>query len=449
MSNNESQMQDLHNISAGKHVRGSSAYSVFNPATLEIVGHAPLSTASDLDEAVTSATMALKGQWSRDEALRREALAACADILDRHVDELARLLSLEQGKPVVSAAGELRIASRICRHYAARTTRSEIIRDTNADRVTVLRAPVGVVGLIVPWNFPITILFMKLGPAMWCGNTVIIKPAPTTPLTTLRLAELFSAALPTGVLNTITGEGDIGEALVAHPEVAKISFTGSTATGRRVMQSAASTLKRLTLELGGNDAAIVLEDADPDLVAPRLFASAFTNAGQLCAAVKRLYVHRRIYPQLVENLQRLARETKVGIGTAATTKMGPVNNRMQFDRIRGWWTRPEPPARRCATMAKLCQISPDISCAPRSSRGLPLMHVLWSRSSSGRFCLCFRSLRRKMLLHKPTPPNSDSADRCGRTIRSAPSMSLRDSRPGVFTSTATPFRPIRRFRSAG
>jgi acyl-CoA reductase-like NAD-dependent aldehyde dehydrogenase len=210
-----------------------------------------------------------------------------------------------------------------------------MIRESDVDRVAVLRAPVGVVGLIIPWNFPITILFMKLGPALWSGNTTIIKPAPTTPLTTLRLAELLSAALPAGVLNTVTGEGDIGEALVAHPGIAKISFTGSTATGRRVMHSAAATLKRLTLELGGNDAAIVLEDANPDVVAPRLFASAFTNAGQLCAAVKRLYVHRRIYPRVVENLRRLARETKVGIGTAADTQMGPVNNRMQFDRIRG------------------------------------------------------------------------------------------------------------------
>jgi acyl-CoA reductase-like NAD-dependent aldehyde dehydrogenase len=325
---------DIHNLSGGKHVRGSAAYSIFNPATLEVVGTAPLSTAADLDDAVISATTALKGKWSRDDGLRREALATCADILDRHIDELSRLLSLEQGKPVVSAAGEIKIASRICRYYAARIPRSEMIRETVADRVAVLRAPVGVVGLIIPWNFPITILFMKLGPALWSGNTIVIKPAPTTPLTTLRLADLLSAALPAGVLNTVTGEGDIGEALVAHPGIAKISFTGSTATGRRVMHSAASTLKRLTLELGGNDAAIVLEDANPDAVAPRLFASAFTNAGQLCAAVKRLYVHRRIYPQVVENLQRLARQTKVGIGTAAATQMGPVNNRMQFDRIR-------------------------------------------------------------------------------------------------------------------
>jgi acyl-CoA reductase-like NAD-dependent aldehyde dehydrogenase len=328
-------LRDMHNPSGGRHVRGSAAYSIFNPATLEVVGTAPVSTTSDLDDAVASATTALKGKWSRDDGLRREALANCADILDRNIDELSQLLSLEQGKPVVSAAGEIRIASRICRYYAAQIPRPEVIRETVADRVAVLRAPVGVVGLIIPWNFPITILFMKLGPALWSGNTVVIKPAPTTPLTTLRLADLLSAALPAGVLNTVTGEGDIGEALVGHPGIAKISFTGSTATGRRVIHAAASTLKRLTLELGGNDAAIVLDDANPDVVAPRLFASAFTNAGQLCAAVKRLYVHRRIYPQLVENLQKLARETKVGIGTAAATQMGPVNNRMQFDRIRG------------------------------------------------------------------------------------------------------------------
>jgi acyl-CoA reductase-like NAD-dependent aldehyde dehydrogenase len=334
-ANVEPRIQDFPNLSGGKHVRGSTTYPVFNPARLEVVGTAPVSTTSDLDHAVASAMAALKGKWSGDDGLRREALARCADILDRHIDELSSLLSFEQGKPVVSAAGEIRIASRICRYYAARMARSEIIRESAVDRVAVLRVPVGVVGMIIPWNFPITILFMKLGPALWSGNTLVIKPAPTTPLTTLRLAQLLSAALPAGVLNTVTGEGDIGEELVAHPGIAKISFTGSTATGRRVMHSAASTLKRLTLELGGNDAAIVLDDANPDIVAPRLFASAFTNAGQLCAAVKRLYVHRRIYPQVVEHLQKLARETKVGIGTAAATQMGPVNNRMQFDRIRG------------------------------------------------------------------------------------------------------------------
>jgi acyl-CoA reductase-like NAD-dependent aldehyde dehydrogenase len=334
-SNTESPMRDFQNITGGKYVRGAATYSILNPATFEIVGTAPSSTASDLDEAVLAATAASKGDWSRDRGLRRKALAACADILDRHIDELSRLLSLEQGKPVMSAAGEIRIASRICRYYSERELESETIRETAADRVAVLRVPVGVVGLIVPWNFPITILFMKLGPALWAGNTVVIKPAPTTPLTTLRLVDLLGAALPAGVLNTVTGDGAVGEALVTHPGVAKISFTGSIATGRRVMQTAASTLKRLTLELGGNDAAIVLEDADPDAVAPRLFASAFTNAGQLCAAVKRLYVHQRIFPRLVENLNRLAREMKVGIGTAAGTQMGPVNNRMQYERIRG------------------------------------------------------------------------------------------------------------------
>src|SRR5579863_1617511 len=203
-------MLDFRNVSGGKHVGGSAAYAILNPATLDVVGRAPLSTASDLGDAVISARTALKGQWSKDEALRREALAACADILDRYIDELSRLLSLEQGKPLASAAGEFRIASRIFRYYASLQARPELIRETKTDRVSVLRAPVGVAGLIIPWNFPITILFMKLGPALWSGNTVIIKPAPTTPLATLRLAELLGAVLPAGVLNTVTGDGDIG-----------------------------------------------------------------------------------------------------------------------------------------------------------------------------------------------------------------------------------------------
>jgi acyl-CoA reductase-like NAD-dependent aldehyde dehydrogenase len=448
VANVEPHIQDFHNLSGGKPARGSATYSIFNPATLEVVGTTPLSTAADLDDAVVAATTALKGKWSRDEGLRREALANCADILDRYIDELSRLLSLEQGKPVVSAAGEIRIASRICRYYAARIPRSEIIRETPADRVSVSRAPVGVVGLIIPWNFPITILFMKLGPALWSGNTIVIKPAPTTPLTTLRLAELLSAVLPAGVLNTVTGEGDIGEALVAHPQIAKRSFTGSTATGRRVMHSAASTLKRLTLELGGNDAAIVLEDANPDLVAPRLFASAFTNAGQLCAAVKRLYVHQRIYPQVVENLQKLAQGTKVGIGTAAATQMGPVNNRVQFDRIRGLMDEARAAGADVFDDGEALPDLPGYFLRPAIVTGFARMRVWWSRSSSGRFCRYFRSRTPKRPLHKPMPLNSDSADRYGLMIRSAPSMLLCASRPEAFISTVTPFRPIRRFRSA-
>jgi acyl-CoA reductase-like NAD-dependent aldehyde dehydrogenase len=369
VANVEPHIQDFHNLSGGKPVRGSATYSIFNPATLEVVGTAPLSTTSDLDDAVVAATAELKGKWSGDDGLRREALEWATFLTGTSMNCPA--LEPRTGKPVVSAAGEIKIASRICRYYAGRMIRSEIIRETDADRVAVLRAPVGVVGLIIPWNFPITILFMKLGPALWSGNTIVIKPAPTTPLTTLRLAELLNTALPAGVLNTVTGEADIGEALVAQPGIAKISFTGSTATGRRVMRSAASTLKRLTLELGGNDAAIVLDDANPEIVAPRLFASAFTNAGQLCAAVKRLYVHQRIYVRSLQP-QKLARETKVGVERPPPRKWAPITTVVQFDRIQGWWMRPgsgHETFRRRRGAARSARIFPAPCNRNRASRG--------------------------------------------------------------------------------
>ena len=327
-------MRTFANISNGRPVPVSRTFPVANPATLETVGLAPLTSPSELDDAVAAAGQAARGAWATDSDLRRHALARCADILLAHLDELAPLLSLEQGKPIAAARREIQIAIKIAEHYAILPDRMETIRRSNTERVEAVRGPIGAVALIVPWNFPITILFMKLGPALWAGNTVVIKPAPTTPLCTLRLAALLSEAFPPGVLNSVTGDAAVGEALVKHADIRKVSFTGSTATGRRVMQAAASTLKRLTLELGGNDAAIVLDDADPDAVAPRIFASAFNNAGQLCVAVKRLYVHERLYPQMVEQLRGLARDVQVGPGSEPATQMGPLNNRPQLERVR-------------------------------------------------------------------------------------------------------------------
>lgn len=321
----------LDNIIGGTR-RAGAWTTILNPATLSPVGQVPAATLADLDDAVAAAQAALASEW-RLEPVRRSAMHRCADLLDASGDELARLLSLEQGKPLAGARVEIAIALRLLRHYADwdEAEADRILRASAAETVRFDRLPVGVCGLVTPWNFPLAILFMKLAPALRAGNTVVVKPAPTTPLTTLRLAALFAEALPPGVLNTVTGDGAMGAALTAHPGVAKLSFTGSTATGRAVMAAAAPTLKRLTLELGGNDPAIVLPDADPVRVAARLYASAFSNAGQVCAAVKRVYVHRSLARDLIGALEAMAQAVVVGDGLAEGTQMGPLHSATQRD----------------------------------------------------------------------------------------------------------------------
>ena len=326
-------VERLGNIIDGAPVAGEWA-EVQNPATLAPVGLAPEATVADLDRAVAAARRALRGPWA-DEATRRAGLAAAAEAIAAEAEPLARLLTLEQGKPLAAARIEVGIALRILRHYAAWEDRPEVIRDAAGERVSIDRIPVGVAGLIVPWNYPLAILFMKLGPALRAGNAVVVKPAPTTPLATLRLAAILATVLPPGVVNTVTGGSAVGQALTAHPGIAKLSFTGSTATGRAVMGAAAPTLKRLTLELGGNDPAIVLADADIGRTAARLYASAFSNAGQVCAAVKRVYVDRRVHDDLVAALEGIAAGIRVGEGLDPETRMGPVHSAAQRDIVAG------------------------------------------------------------------------------------------------------------------
>jgi len=327
-------METYANLIDGRSAFTAQLYPIQNPATLEVVADAPVSTIEDLDDAVTSANEAARSKWARDLSMRRTLLAQCAVKIETHRDELARLLSQEQGKPFAAARGELATAVRLLSHYAQKPEHTESLRRRSTEYVDVVRAPIGAVGLIVPWNYPIAILMMKLAPALWAGNTVVVKPAPSTPLTTLCLFTLLADILPPGVINTVTGEADIGQALVEHAGIGKVSFTGSTPTGIRVMRSAASTLKRLTLELGGNDAAIICDDVDVDAIAPRVFANAFTNAGQLCCAIKRLYVHRSVFGQMVDRLTGIARQWRVGPGLAPESQMGPLNNQAQRDHVR-------------------------------------------------------------------------------------------------------------------
>jgi acyl-CoA reductase-like NAD-dependent aldehyde dehydrogenase len=321
------------NLCGGRRLPSAATAPVVDPATLQVVDRAPVTSAQQLVLTVDAAQAALAGPWSRDLAMRQRALATCADRLEAEQDRLAVLLSREQGKPLASARIELAGALRLLRHFAARPDPPQVLRDNAQGRVDLRRSPIGVVALIVPWNYPILILMMKLAPALWAGNTVVVKPAPSTPLTTLALAALLDGGLPPGVVNTVTGEGDVGAALVAHPLVRKVSFTGSTPTGVRVMDAAAAGLKRLTLELGGNDAALVLDDVDVASQVPRLFASAFTNAGQLCCAIKRLYVHRRLHDAVAEGLADLAAGWRVGPGLHPDTQMGPLHNRAQRDHV--------------------------------------------------------------------------------------------------------------------
>lgn len=322
----------MKNWIAGEPYRGDGAsIAVTNPATLEVVGEVESCDARTLDMAVSAARRA-QPAWAADEAVRRVALGRAAEILTEHQDEIALIVSREQGKPVPQAAREVFNCARAASWYAGIEVSEQVLRDTDTQRIVAQRRPIGVVGVITPWNFPVTILAMKLWAALRAGNTVVIKPAPTTPLSTLRIAELLGDVLPPGVVNTVTGGGELGGWMTNHPGIGKISFTGSTRTGKAVMASGAETLKRLTLELGGNDPAILLDDADLTAAAPALVRSAFFNAGQVCQAVKRVYVPRHLEDALVPLLVQEANAfITLGCGQDADTTVGPVNNRMQHD----------------------------------------------------------------------------------------------------------------------
>lgn len=305
---------------------------VIDPALGAPFALCPRATPAQLDEALAAAVRAFPS-WRQDLAARREALTRCAAALKARADEVASLLVSEQGKPRHDALGEVLGAVAWLRAFAHLPIEDETLVDDDRRRIRVVRRALGPVAAITPWNYPIALLSWKLAPALLAGNTVVAKPSPFTPLATLLVAEILAPCLPPGVLNVLAGGGELGAALVAHPAVRKVSFTGSAATGRHVMAAAATDLKRVTLELGGNDPAIVLGDVDPDRVAEALFWSAFSNAGQVCVAIKRLYVHERVFAPLVERLVARARSVKVGPGRDPETRIGPLNNRPQVERL--------------------------------------------------------------------------------------------------------------------
>lgn len=316
----------------GAPVPGETTWGIVNPATGEVHAQAPDCTQVQLDAAFAAAEKAF-ASWRKDENKRRRLLLAAGDLLINRSNELALVLTSEQGKPLQDAVSEIIGSGLWLQHFAGMPIPREVIRDDASAHVEVVRKPLGVVAAITPWNFPLMLACWKLGPALLAGNTVVLKPSPYTPLTTLAVGDLLREVLPAGVLNVVSGRDPLGALMTAHPTPRKISFTGSVATGKQVAAAAAHDLKRVTLELGGNDPAIVLDDADPAVVAPQLFKFAFENNGQLCSAIKRVYVPERLHDDLVAALAKEADSARVGDGTEPGVRFGPVNNKPQFDRI--------------------------------------------------------------------------------------------------------------------
>lgn len=316
----------------GSPVATEDTFGVVNPATGEVFEQAPECTREQLDAAMDAAHKAYR-DWRVDMQARRDALRAAADLLFGAAGELAPILTAEQGKPLGDASMEIMGAGVWFKYFADLDIPREVIQDDERAFVEVLRRPFGVVAAITPWNFPLILASWKIAPALLAGNTMVLKPSPYTPLSTLKLGELLSSVLPAGVLNVVSGGDGLGQWMTSHPTPRKISFTGSVATGKHVAASAAPDLKRVTLELGGNDAAIVLDDVNPAEVASKLFWGAFQNNGQVCSAIKRVYVPEALYDGVVEALAEQARAVKVGEGTAEGVQLGPINNRPQFERV--------------------------------------------------------------------------------------------------------------------
>ena len=327
------QTGDFRMLIGGKLVAGASSFDVINPATETVLASCPRADVAQANQAVAAAKAAFPAWSAKPLAERAALLNKLADAIEARMPELARILTQEQGKPLGGAMFELTVAAGNIRGFAAMSLTDKVLVDDAQSKVIAQRLPLGVVAAITPWNFPVIMMVTKLAPALLAGNTVVVKPAPTTPLATLKVGELCAEIFPAGVVNVITDVNDLGNVLTSHPDVAKIAFTGSTATGRKVMASAATTLKRLTLELGGNDAAIVLDDVDPAEIAPKLFFAAMVNSGQVCLAAKRVYVPEKIYDAVCAELAKIAEGAAVGNGLDEGVMFGPVQNRMQFEKV--------------------------------------------------------------------------------------------------------------------
>jgi acyl-CoA reductase-like NAD-dependent aldehyde dehydrogenase len=331
-------------ISGAEHRNAGDPLDVVNPADGKTFTEVAAATASDVDAAVQAARDAFETWSGLAVSKRGEILGCAAHHVEEHLDELIPLLTREQGKTLRDSRIEVTKAIDTLMHYVGL---SKALRGAHAPNLDpgvdgiVLRRPLGVVGAIVPWNFPTTLLSNKLAPALVAGNTVVAKPAATTPLTTLRFCELLGeGGLPEGVFNVITGRGsEAGEALVTHPLVRKIAFTGSTPVGERIMAMAARGTKRVTLELGGSDPMIICDDADLAAAASAASMGRFYNCGQACLAIKRVYVFESVADEVIESIVEKAKRLKVGRGDVKGTQMGPMHTAGGRDEMASQVTR--------------------------------------------------------------------------------------------------------------
>lgn len=332
-------MSDFNLVINGQSVSGESAFDVINPADKSVVASCPKASVSQLNDAVAAAKAAFPAWSELSYEARREKLMQLADAVEANGGEFMELLTKEQGKPMKGFADlgsgfEFGGTLAWMRGTASMDLAPEVIQDNDVARIELHRKPLGVVGSITPWNYPLLIGVWHMIPALLTGNTVVIKPSEMTPLSTLRFGELAKDILPAGVLNVVAGDGEIGAAMSGHEDINKIVFTGSTPTGKAIMKSASDNLKRLTLELGGNDAGIVLADADIEASAPKIFATSFINNGQTCAALKRLYVHESVHDQLCDALTNMANAMKTGNGMAEESDFGPLQNEDQLNIVK-------------------------------------------------------------------------------------------------------------------
>ncbi|KTR87194.1 aldehyde dehydrogenase family protein [Leucobacter chromiiresistens] len=309
---------------------------VFDPATGALIGTAPVEGLDALDAAIDRAEAAQPAWAALPDAERQAILHRAADAIEASSEALAELLSREQGKPLNGPNARFEVGGCVAWTRAAADTPLpvEVIVDDESGYAEMHYRPLGVVGAISPWNWPMMISIWQIAPSLRMGNTVVIKPAETTSLSVLALVAVMNQVLPEGVLNIVAGPGrTVGDALTRSPKISKIMFTGSTPVGKRIIEASAANVARLTLELGGNDAGIVLPDVDPAAIAEDLFWGAFINTGQTCAALKRLYVHDSVYDAVVDELAKFAAQVPMGVGLDEQNVLGPLQNRAQFDEV--------------------------------------------------------------------------------------------------------------------